>query len=139
MSTQFITLPTSVWLSSPLIDRPILSNLRPSNLQPSELHLGPNDSSINRGDREDTGDNEAQPDEMGSGPAQPTGDPTSFGGTSSIRNPSIDSSSIEQEILEDDSFEIVDATDGRLGLTDIGNKPAEDWAADTGPTRTPER
>lgn len=101
-------------------------------------YLGPNDSSINRGDREDTGDNEAQPDEMGSGPAHPTVDPTSFGGASSIRHPSSDPSGIEQEVLEDDSFEIVEASDGRLGLTNIGNKPAEDWAADTGPTMTPE-
>jgi hypothetical protein len=101
-------------------------------------YLGPNDSSINRGDREDTGDNEARPDEMGSGPAQPTADPTSFGGTSSIRHPSSDPSGRQQEVFEDDSFEIVEATDGRLGLTNIGDKPAEDWAADSGPTATPE-
>ena len=102
------------------------------------LRLGPNDSSINRGDREDTGDNEAAPDEMGSGPAQPTGDPTSFGGTSSIRHPSTDSDDIEQEQLDDEGFEIVEPSDGRLGLTNIGNKPAEDWAADTGETASAE-
>lgn len=118
MSTQSISLPAQAFLSY--------------------LQLGPNDSSINRGDRADTGDNEARPDEMGSGPAQPTADPTSFGGTSSIRHPSSDSSAIEQEVLEDDGFEIVEATDGRLGLTNIGNEPADDWAADTGPTVTPE-
>lgn len=100
--------------------------------------LGPNDSSINRGDREDTGDNEARPDEIGSGPAQPTADPTSFGGTTSIRHPPSDSYDIEQEVLDADGFEIVEANDGRLGLTNIGNKPAEDWAADTGETATPE-
>jgi len=75
---------------------------------------------------------------MGSGPAQSTFDPTSFGDTTSTRHPSSDSSGMEQEVLEDDSFEIVDATDGRLGLTNIGDKPAEDWAADTGPSMTPE-
>lgn len=114
--------------------------LFPSSDAPGNVNLqfGPNDSSIHRGDRDDTGDEEARPDEMGSGPAQPTVDPTSFGGISSIRHPSHDSSAIEQEISEDDSFEIVDANDGRLGLTNIGNKPAEDWAADTGPTMTSE-
>lgn len=110
----------------------------PAPLPPSFLQLGPNDSSINRGDRAETGDNEARPDEMGSGPAQPTADLTSFGGGTSIRHPSGDSSSLEQEVREDDSFEIVDATDGRLGLTNIGNTPADDWAADTGSTANPE-
>ena len=122
MSTQHISLPA------------------PASL--SYLQLGPNDSSINRGDGgadgDDIGDNEARPDEMGSGPAQPTADPTSFGGSSSIRDPSTDSSALEQEVLDDDSFEIVEATDGRLGLTNIGNKPADDWAPDTLPTMTPE-
>ncbi len=89
-------------------------------------------------DQEETGDNEARPDEMGSGPAQPTGDPTSFGGITSIRHPSSDYYDLEQEVLDSDDFEIVEANDGRLGLTNIGNKPAEDWAADTGETTTPE-
>lgn len=62
----------------------------------------------------------------------------SLRGTTSIRHPSNDSSDLEQEVRKDDSFEIVDATDGRLGLTDVANKPAEDWAANTGPTRNPE-
>ena len=75
---------------------------------------------------------------MGSGPAQPTGDPTSFGGTTSIRHPTSGAYDIEQEVLDSDGFEVVEATDGRLGLTNIGNKPAEDWAADTGETTTPE-
>jgi hypothetical protein len=115
-----------------------LSSLPLPEFEAAKLRLGPNDSSINRGDREDTGDNEAQPDEMGSGPAHPTVDPTSFGGTTSISHSETDSSAIEEEVREDDGFEIEDATDGRLGLTGIGNHPAEDWAADTGPTRTPE-
>ncbi len=103
---------------------------------------------INPGDREDTGyegagnedtgDDEARPDEMGSGPAQSTGDPTALGGTSSISHSSGDAYDLEQEVLDSGDFEIVEATDGRLGLTNIGNKPAEDWAADTGETTTPE-
>lgn len=100
--------------------------------------MGPNDSSIQRGDREDTGENEARPNEMGSGPAQPTGDPTSFGGTSSIRHPSTDRFDVEQERADTDGIEVMEATDGRLGLTNVGNIPAGDWAADTGETHTAE-
>ena len=33
---------------------------------------------------------------------------------------------------------VKDATDPDLGLTGIGDVPAQDWAADTGPTRTGE-
>ncbi len=77
VSTQFISLPAQSIPVLPLFyERSI-----------STYYLGPNDSSINRGGREDTGDNEARPDEMGSGPAQPTADPTSFGGTSFHQTP----------------------------------------------------
>lgn len=100
--------------------------------------IGPDDSAIHRGDREDTGDNEARPDELGSGPAQPTVDPTAFGGTSSIRHAENARFSVEEELRDYDGMEVVEATDGRLGLTDIGDVPPDDWAADTGETRTPE-
>jgi hypothetical protein len=100
--------------------------------------LGPNDSGIDRGDREDTGDNEARPTEKGSGFAQPTVDPTAFGGTTSIRHPVSDTFSADEEIAELDGMEIMQADDGRLGLTDVGSKPADDWAADTGGPNTPE-
>lgn len=100
--------------------------------------LGPNDSPIHRGDRTDTGDEEARPDEMGSGSAQSTVDPTSFGGTTSIRHPESDSFDPADELRDTDGMETMLPTDGRLGLTNIGNKPAEDWAADTGPTRSNE-
>jgi hypothetical protein len=33
---------------------------------------------------------------------------------------------------------ILEADDPTLGLTNIGGKPGEDWAADTGPTRSNE-
>jgi hypothetical protein len=36
-----------------------------------------------------------------------------------------------------DDLSVVNANDPRLGLTNRGDKPAEDWAADTGPTRNP--
>jgi len=102
------------------------------------LWLGPNDSAIHRGDRSETGDEEARPDEMGSGFAQPTVDPTSFGGTTSIRHPESDSFDPAEELGDVDGMETMLPTDGRLGLTNVGRKPAEDWAADSGPTRSNE-
>jgi hypothetical protein len=63
---------------------------------------------ISRGDREDTGDLEARP----------------TGG------------SRVSEDLED--LSIVSAEDGSLGLTNVGGKGPDDWAADTGPTATDE-
>lgn len=100
--------------------------------------MGPDDSSIQRGDRAGTGDNEARPDEMGSGPAQPTADPTSFGAATSIRHPSTDRFDVDEERADSGGIEIMEATDGRLGLTNVGNVPPDDWAADTGETHTPE-
>ncbi len=88
--------------------------------------------------RDDFGDNEARPDELGSGDAEPTVDSTSFGGTSSIRHPSSDRFDPEEELRDQDGMETMLPTDGRLGLTNIGNVPADDWAADTGDTKTAE-
>ena len=43
------------------------------------------------------------------------------------------------ETTEDiDDLSIVDATDPGLGLTNIGDVQADDWAADTGPTQSDE-
>jgi len=43
------------------------------------------------------------------------------------------------ETTEDiDDLSIVDATDASLGLTNIGDVPADDWASDTGPTQSDE-
>jgi hypothetical protein len=97
-----------------------------------------NDSFIKRHDREDTGDNEARPDEMGTGDARATGDPASLGGTSSIRYPSSDRFDPTEELRDVDGMETMLPTDGRLGLTNVGDVPADDWAANTGPTRTAE-
>lgn len=79
---------------------------------PDFLWLGPNDGGIKRGDREDTGDNEARPSE--------TGGPDDAGGTSEL-----------------DELAIVDADDPNLGLT-TGDEENDDWAANTGPTNTDE-
>lgn len=53
------------------------------------------------------------------------------------------SESVESNADGDDSGGIDDLTivkgnDPRLGVTNIGGTPAEDWAANTGPTRNPE-
>ncbi len=97
-----------------------------------------NDSTIRRGDREDTGDNEAQPTHTGSGSAVPTIDTTSFGATSSIRQRADHSFDAEEELRDNYGMEVVEPTDGRLGLTNIGDVPPDDWAADTSPTKSPE-
>ena len=99
------------------------------------FELGPNDSPSRRG--EDT-DNEARPDELGSGPAQSTVDPTALGGTTSIRHRSSGGFSVEEELRDYDGMEVMEPNDGRLGLTNYGDVPADDWAADTGETKTPE-
>jgi len=100
--------------------------------------MGPNDGGLKRGDRETTGDNEAAPDELGSGPAVPTVDPTSIGGTGSVRQPATGGFDVEQERADSDGIEVMEPSDGRLGLTNINDMPADDWAADSGRTRSPE-
>jgi hypothetical protein len=100
--------------------------------------LGPNDGGIGRGDRADTGDDRAGPTEKGSGPALPTVDDSAFGGESSIGRPPSRNFDVEEEREATDGIEIMLPDDGRLGLTDYGNIPADDWAADTGETKNPE-
>ena len=102
------------------------------------IRLGPNDSPIHRGDRAETGDEEARPNEIGTGYAHPTTDPTSFGATTSIRHPESDSFDPADELRDTDGMETMVPDDGRLGLTNLGEKPSDDWAADTGPTRSNE-
>lgn len=95
------------------------------------------DSIIRRGDRTDTGDTQAGPDELSSGNVEPTVYSTSFGGESSIAHPASDSFNPEEELRDSDGFETMQPEDGRLGLTNTGKKAADDWAANTGPTRNP--
>lgn len=99
---------------------------------------GPNDGGVKRGDREDTGDNEADVDELGSGPAEATVDPTSLGGETSIGQTGDAGFDSSLEMEDDDGMEVMQADDGRLGLTGLPGSPAEDWAADQGETRNPE-
>jgi len=129
MSTQPIYLPSQIPFVLPAVELPADSQ---------EMQLGPNDSSIHRGDRQETGDNEAQPTETGSGPARPTADPTSLGGTTSSRRPPSGGFDADEELRDNYGMEVVEPTDGRLGLTNVGDVPPDDWAADTGPTKSPE-
>jgi len=46
---------------------------------------------------------------------------------------------LETDTDEVDELTVEKARDTRLGLTNRGKKPPEDWAANTGPTRNPER
>ena len=111
------------------------------------MWCGPNDGGIRRGESAETGDEEARPTE-GVGPegsgvpgdedewnAPPTANPSALAG-----GPTKSSEGIA-EIGGDGDLEdlnVVDASDPSLGLTDTGGEPADDWAANTGPTRTGE-
>jgi hypothetical protein len=64
------------------------------------------------------------------GPAgMPTGDPSAggLGAAKPMRN----------GLNIDEDLNVTDAEDPRLGLTNHGWKPAQDWAANTGPTKNP--
>jgi hypothetical protein len=71
------------------------------------------------------------------GPAgMPTGDPSAGGlnvGRSSDAGELVHAGSGAI-----DDLNVTTANDPNLGLTNRGEKPAEDWAADTGPTRNPQ-
>lgn len=108
----------------------------PRLTDPWTIWAGPNDG-VRRGDGEETGDNEAAPDDLGSGSAEPTVDPTSLGGGASSSQPS-GRFDVEQERADYDGMEVMEANDGRLGLTGIEGSEPEDWAADTGETRSAE-
>jgi hypothetical protein len=107
--------------------------------------MGQNDGGIKRGDRADTGDLEANPTETvsrggsvasrsGTG-ANTTADPSALtGGPGSNAGTAVDMSG--DTILDD--LTVKDAEDPTLGLTNIGDVPAEDWAADAGPGQTDE-
>jgi hypothetical protein len=75
------------------------------------------------------------------GPAgMPTGD-SSAGGLS-VGAPLIvnDAASLaEEESGGIDDLNVTTAKDSRLGLTNVGAKPPEDWAANTGPAQNPSR
>ena len=111
------------------------------------MNLGRNQGGIRRGDRADTGDLEARPTE-GVGPGgsgvpggeedatgHPTANPDALGGESNYTSAGVAELGGNGD-LED--LTIHEATDPELGLTDVGEIPAQDWAADSGPTRSGE-
>ena len=118
------------------------------------MWCGPNDGGIKRGDRADTGDNQARPND-GTGPwgsgvgggegrdsqGFPTADPSSEGARSGTGSSVGLASNDEEDSLGSsdlDDLDVRDASDPSLGLTDIGAVPPKDWAANTGPTRSAE-
>ena len=110
------------------------------------MDLSRNRGGIRRGDRADTGDLEARPTD-GVGP-DGSGVVAGSGGSTGIPTAAADALGGEDEFtstgvaqMGDDALEdltVLDAGDPELGLTDVGDIPADDWAADTGPTRTGE-
>lgn len=99
-----------------------------------------NDGGIKRGDSAETGDEEARPQD-GVGPG---GSGVRGGEKGEAGAPTFDPSSLEEvsgdshwgtEDVED--LTVKPMTDASLGLTNVPGHPPEDWAADTGPTRTP--
>jgi hypothetical protein len=88
------------------------------------MNLGPNDGGIKRGDREVTGDEEARPNTLDYELPIPEDDAI---GTFE-ENPDPDSNDMET----------VNPYNPRSGVTNTSRRPADDWAADTGPSRTPE-
>jgi len=76
------------------------------------------------------------------GPAgMPTGDP-SAGGLGSSGSPLVlnDAEGLAEAASGGiDDLNVTSAKDPRLGLTNRGRKPAEDWAANTGPSQNPGR
>jgi hypothetical protein len=116
-----------------------------------------NTGGVKRGDRTDTGDNEARPTEgvgrggsgVRSGDDGPAGVPNADPSSIGVPDAPIDYVG-EEEVVEavDETgntgdggigdLTILPASDPSLGLTDIGEVPPEDWAADTGPTKVPD-
>src|SRR5579884_4363520 len=113
-----------------------------------------NDGGIKRGDRADTGDLEARPTEGvseagsgvqggGSAVGHPTDNPSALGDEATIGESVLSGTPEAGEGTDENTWDIgdltvLDATDPSLGLTNIGDVPADDWAADTGPTRSGE-
>lgn len=110
------------------------------------MYCGANDGGVKRGDRADTGDLEANPTEKvgrgGSGVRSGnsgtyTGDTSAMTEGPGATHPTANKAGIEATGGIED-LTILDAEDPELGLTNIGDIPADDWAADTGSTHSAE-
>lgn len=76
------------------------------------------------------------------GPAgQPTADPSAGGLNVGNAEVGLDprEAAEENNSAEIDELELAKSNDSRLGLTNRGAKRAKDWAANTGPSRNPDR
>ncbi len=89
------------------------------------LILGPNDGGIKRGDRTDTGDEEARPSILDTGEL-PIPEDEELGTYQEGPDP------------DESDMEIVSPYNPRSGITNTSRRPVDDWAADTGPSQTPE-
>lgn len=89
------------------------------------LRLGPNDAGIKRGDRSETGDEQARPSILNDGELPP---------------PQDDAIDTFEDLPDPDANDMETLTpyNRRSGITNIGGRPSDDWAADTGPSQTPE-
>jgi hypothetical protein len=113
-----------------------------------KLYCGTDDGGIKRGDRADTGDEEAGHEEgVGrGGSGVPGGDGGATGHVTGATDSLAESTSgvttsSSDAVRGDDTLDdlyITDASDPSLGLTNVPENPPSDWAANTGPTRTPE-
>jgi hypothetical protein len=88
------------------------------------MYLGPNDGGIKRGDRSETGDEEARPNILDHELPPPEDD-------------AIDTFE-ETPDPESSDMETVTPYNPRSGITNTSRRPRDDWAADTGPSQTPE-
>ncbi len=98
---------------------------------------GTQDSRGNAGTATPAGSGERSGDD---GPAgMPTGDPSAGGLGSRTAATPTDAQQVVYATRDNDDLHVTSSKDPRLGLTNRGQKPAEDWAANTGPARNPDR
>jgi len=106
---------------------------------PLPLSLDANDGGVKRGDRTETGDDVARPTKKNDRGSQMLEDSEDVGMTNDL--PDVPEETDVEDLPTSPDLQdatIMDAEDPRLGLTNTSTVPADDWAADTGPTRTPE-
>jgi hypothetical protein len=88
------------------------------------LILGANDGGIKRGDRTETGDEEARPNTLNE--ELPIPEDEAIGTFEENPDP------------DENDMEILTPYNPRSGVTNTSRRPVDDWAADTGPSQTPE-
>lgn len=89
------------------------------------MNLGSNDGGVKRGDRAETGDEKARPNILNDGEL-PIPEDEAIGTFEDSPDP------------DSNDMEILTPYNSRSGVTNTGRRPADDWAANTGPSQTPE-